>query len=156
MSTQVRGHHSAPVCCLPGCAETVTVWGQVCAGCVREFGYYLAPERSGSDMTGEQLADALADRDRETASAYAAQAETARAGEQRTTADRGREEYSAAVRYLAKRQLVLEGQLTAQLTEATANTAVQKANQRCWMCENRRLCTLIQGRWECADCQGIS
>ena len=156
MSTQLRGHHSIPICCLPGCSKTVTVWGQPCPSCVREFGHYLAPARSGPDMTGEQLADALADRDRETADAYAPQAVTARTGERRTTPERGREEYSAAVQYLAKRQLAVDGQLTAQLTEATTNTAVRKAHQRCSMCENRRLCTLIQGRWECTDCQGIS
>ncbi|MDF3284994.1 hypothetical protein [Gordonia sp. N1V] len=28
--------------------------------------------------------------------------------------------------------------------------------QLCWLCEQRRACTRIAGRWECADCRHIT
>jgi hypothetical protein len=31
----------------------------------------------------------------------------------------------------------------------------RRANQLCWMCDQRRTCTLVLGRWECTDCQGV-
>ncbi len=33
---------------------------------------------------------------------------------------------------------------------------IDKRNQLCWMCEERRLCTLINGKWECRACQEIT
>lgn len=32
----------------------------------------------------------------------------------------------------------------------------RKAMQRCWICEQRRTCTRIAGRWECLVCEAIS
>lgn len=32
---------------------------------------------------------------------------------------------------------------------------LRKANQRCWLCEDRRTCTQVRGRWECAACQQV-
>lgn len=31
----------------------------------------------------------------------------------------------------------------------------RKANQRCWLCEERRTCTKVHGQWECGDCMRV-
>lgn len=41
-------------------------------------------------------------------------------------------------------------------THAAEAGEIPKQNQRCWLCEERRLCTKIAGRWECRDCQQIT
>ncbi|MDS1116365.1 hypothetical protein RD149_21715 [Gordonia westfalica] len=33
---------------------------------------------------------------------------------------------------------------------------ISKQNQLCWLCEERRRCTRINGRWECSTCQQIT
>ena len=32
----------------------------------------------------------------------------------------------------------------------------RKASQICWMCEHRRTCNRIEGRWECDTCRTIT
>jgi hypothetical protein len=32
----------------------------------------------------------------------------------------------------------------------------RKANQRCWLCEERRTCVRTPAGWECADCQEVT
>ena len=32
---------------------------------------------------------------------------------------------------------------------------VRKANQLCWLCEERRTCTHIAGRWDCDKCREV-
>ncbi|MFD6859137.1 hypothetical protein ACFWCF_17570 [Rhodococcus sp. NPDC060090] len=39
----------------------------------------------------------------------------------------------------------------AQTTD-TEPTTTRRANQWCWMCEQRRICTQTPQRWECSDC----
>ncbi len=31
-----------------------------------------------------------------------------------------------------------------------------RANQICWLCTERHRCTRVDGRWECAECQGVA
>lgn len=31
-----------------------------------------------------------------------------------------------------------------------------KPGQTCWLCEQRRLCVLVAGQWECRDCRQIT
>lgn len=31
-----------------------------------------------------------------------------------------------------------------------------RSNQLCWMCDTRRRCTRVEGRWECRDCMTIA
>ncbi|MBH0780367.1 hypothetical protein [Nocardia bovistercoris] len=50
---------------------------------------------------------------------------------------------------LARLRALLPG-TTAPPTETPAE---QRRNQRCWLCEERRTCTQIGGRWECRECQ---
>ncbi|MEO9330186.1 hypothetical protein [Gordonia aurantiaca] len=40
--------------------------------------------------------------------------------------------------------------------QASEAGEIPKPNQMCWLCEERRTCTKIAGRWECRTCQQIS
>lgn len=31
-----------------------------------------------------------------------------------------------------------------------------RSNQRCWLCDQRRRCTRVDGRWECRDCATVT
>ncbi|WP_051722135.1 MULTISPECIES: hypothetical protein [Actinomycetes] len=46
--------------------------------------------------------------------------------------------------------------LTRAIAAADPTARITRANQRCWMCEQRRLCTRVSGQWECRDCQTIT
>lgn len=61
-------------CALPGCPDVVPAAGDVCAGCVQACGPYLARREPRPEVTPEQITDELAERDRGTIAAYAAQA----------------------------------------------------------------------------------
>lgn len=37
-----------------------------------------------------------------------------------------------------------------------AAAPARKANQRCWLCEERHTCVLIDGRWECDPCRRVT
>lgn len=45
---------------------------------------------------------------------------------------------------------------TRAIAAADPSAQITRANQRCWMCEQRRRCTRISGQWECRDCQTIT
>ena len=32
----------------------------------------------------------------------------------------------------------------------------RKQNQRCWLCDERRTCTRVGGRWECHECLEVA
>lgn len=59
--------------------------------------------------------------------------------------------------YAAQQQLsvgavdVARGERTAAIEHGRE----PKPGQQCWVCECRRSCHLIDGRWECRDCQQI-
>ncbi|SIJ24599.1 Uncharacterised protein [Mycobacteroides abscessus subsp. abscessus] len=65
-----------PTCCLPGCVQVVSEWGQACQTCISECGHFLQHVSSGVAAAPEQLAEVFAERDRGTRAAYAAQAES--------------------------------------------------------------------------------
>lgn len=37
-----------------------------------------------------------------------------------------------------------------------AESPERRRNQVCWMCEDRRTCTQVAGRWECDPCQAVT
>lgn len=122
-------------CALPGCSQPVAGAGQVCEGCIQACGPYLAHREPRPGITPEQIADELADRDRDTRAAYAAQAD--------------------AVQWLAKRHVENRVTVCPEVLKVIEAVEVRKSNQLCWLCEERRACTHIDGRWECDKCQGI-
>ncbi|WP_299577536.1 hypothetical protein [uncultured Williamsia sp.] len=36
-----------------------------------------------------------------------------------------------------------------------ADEGVTRSNQLCWLCDQRRRCTRVDGRWECRDCATV-
>lgn len=46
--------------------------------------------------------------------------------------------------YAVRRQATEQGEL------------VRRANQRCWLCEDRRTCTQMPVGWECDTCRGVA
>lgn len=122
-------------CALPGCAQAVAQPGEVCAGCIQACGPYLVCCEPRPGVTPEQIADELADRDRGTMAAYAAQAD--------------------AAQWLAKRHIENHIKASPEVVKAIEAVEVRKPNQLCWLCEERRACTHVAGRWECGKCQGI-
>ena len=46
--------------------------------------------------------------------------------------------------------------LTAAEPSDVADEGETRSNQRCWLCDQRRRCTLINRRWECRDCATIT
>jgi hypothetical protein len=54
---------------------------------------------------------------------------------------------------------VLEQKVAAKLRKAElarpAPEGEQRANQTCWLCEERRTCTKQPQGWECPECQGL-
>ncbi|SIE39074.1 hypothetical protein [Mycobacteroides abscessus] len=129
-------------CALPGCPDVVTAPGDVCAGCVQACGPYLARREPRPEVTPEQVADELAERDRGTIAAYAAQAAAV------ADAD-------PAVEWLAKRRVEKHVTVHPEVLKVIEAVEVRKSNQLCWLCEERRACTHIEGRWECDKCRSI-
>lgn len=35
-------------------------------------------------------------------------------------------------------------------------STAERRNQRCWMCEERRTCIQVGGKWECRECRAIT
>ena len=58
-----------PDCVIPGCAQPVSAWGEVCAGCVSAFGDMLRHNPGGRRLTEQEIRR----RDSETRTAYALQ-----------------------------------------------------------------------------------
>ena len=102
-----------PTCILPGCSNRVFEQGLPCNSCVEDFGSYL---RAGDGPP--MSADAQAARDRDTHLSYALQ--LADGEPERITTD-----YA----------------LTPAGVGKVVEPPVRKANQRCWLCEQRRTCT---------------
>lgn len=117
---------TGPRCILPGCGAPTTEQGMPCEDCAASFGCYLR-QTEGPAMTAE----AQARRDSETHTAYAALL----AGE-----DPARAAAVGAQRIAPAKP---EGE------------PERKANQRCWMCEQRRTCTKQADGWECDVCREI-
>lgn len=134
-------------CALPGCTQAVAEAGEVCAGCIKACGPYLVRCEPRPGVTPEQIADELAERDRGTMAAYAAQTAASRITESASAA--------AAGQWLAKRHIENRIKASPAVVEAIEAVQVRKSNQLCWLCDERRACTHIAGRWECDKCQGI-
>lgn len=134
-----------PTCCLPTCTAVVDHWGAACDTCIQEFGTYLAPVERRPDVTDEQIADELAERDRGTMQAYTEQAAVEIAAT----------EPDPAVHWLAKRHIEKHITMAPQVASIVENTEVRKANQLCWVCEERHTCTREQLGWACDRCREI-
>jgi hypothetical protein len=120
----------APVgltCILPGCRNSVNDQGVPCSECMAEFGSHLRAT-DGPPMTAE----AQADRDRETQHSYALQM----AGTNPALIAAAGAHYGSP-------------------PAASAETRERKANQRCWLCEERRTCTKAERGWECDTCLDV-
>ena len=121
-----------PRCALPGCPNPTTAQGHPCPDCQQHMGGYLRHHPGGTPLT----ADTQAQRDNDIRAAYTAQRTLATDPE--ATEPKARA-ITAAERHLA----ITAGDRT-------------KPGQLCWLCEQRRACTRIAGRWECADCRHIT
>lgn len=135
-----------PTCCLPGCAQPVSTWGEACRDCLTECGDYIAPAQHAAHRSEQQIADELTARDTGTINAYAQQAEI----------QSGTQTSSAADRALRRALEVQEGSHARiqRISDAQAATA-RRRNQVCWLCTNRRTCDRKDIGWECDDCQKI-
>nr|WP_255495038.1 hypothetical protein [Cryobacterium sp.]QJS06102.1 hypothetical protein [Cryobacterium sp.] len=58
---------------------------------------------------------------------------------------------------LAERDSGTREQYRAHAATAAAaqQDSTRKRNQSCWLCDERRTCALVDGRWECADCLAL-
>lgn len=129
-ATTAVGAQAGSVCVLPGCRNSVSEQGLPCDECMAEFGSHLRAT-DGPRMTAESQAA----RDRETQHSYALQ-----------WAGGNPASIAAAV-------APCEGRREAK---AGADDALdRKANQRCWLCEERRTCTKQENGWECDTCGEI-
>ncbi|OHU72365.1 hypothetical protein BKG86_00785, partial [Mycobacteroides chelonae] len=105
-----------------------------------EWGVFLQCACPESETTPEQIAGGFAERDRATGAAYAAQAGS-----------------DVDVRKLAGKYIDCDGQaMNPWAAQVASSQVVRKAMQVCWMCEERRSCTHIGGRWECDQCRDIT
>lgn len=115
-----------PTCVLPGCTEPVAEQGAACQSCIDDWGPHLQAS-DGPAMTAE---DQQA-RDRATQKAYAIQ-----------LAGNDPEKIAAVHAHYAE-----------PATAPRSGAPVGKANQRCWLCEERRTCTQEANGWECKTCR---
>ncbi len=114
-----------PTCILPGCANPTSEQGRPCDDCLADCAEFLQMG-DGPAMTAEQQAT----RDDEIRRRYALQQECA-----------ARE--------------VAPADLRRPSAAATPAEPQRKANQRCWMCEERHTCTKQEHGWECDTCRSI-
>ncbi|MBS1693132.1 MAG: hypothetical protein JST91_13025 [Actinobacteria bacterium] len=141
-----------PVCALPGCRNDVPRWGDACESCRDVCGEYLVWVERETSATPEEVAEQLAARDRGTAHAYATQAAVEIAA---TTADPTA--YDQAVQWIAQRRLEHhDTRLPAPAAALVDAAEVRKANQLCWLCEERHTCTREPHGWECDHCRTIT
>ena len=122
------GELSGPRCILPGCRNGAEEQGLPCGECPEAFGSHLR-QTDGPAMTVE----AQAKRDNETQAAYAV---LLAGGVPARVAATGEEAPPSAAGTPAK-------------------APERKANQRCWLCEERRTCTRQAHGWECDVCQQV-
>lgn len=116
-----------PTCILPGCTEPVAEQGAACQSCIDDWGPHLRAG-DGPTMTVE---DQQA-RDRATQKAYAMQL----AGDDPEKVAAVHAHYTESTTTIRRRE-----------------EPVGKANQRCWLCEERRTCTQEVNGWECKTCR---
>lgn len=126
MTSTSAGELPVPRCILPGCGNAAEEQGLPCGECAAAFGAHLR-QTDGPPMTAEVQAK----RDSETHATYA---------------------------------VLLAGGNPAAVPAAGGSAAApsttvgqpeRKANQRCWMCEQRRTCTRQAHGWECDRCLEI-
>ncbi|WP_071288714.1 hypothetical protein [Mycolicibacterium llatzerense] len=67
---RAQTHTEHPMCAVHACRTPVDSWGEVCSDCEAIFGPYLSRSERSAGNTPEQIAAALAERDRETVRAY--------------------------------------------------------------------------------------
>lgn len=119
-------------CILPGCRQPVAEELDVCQTCRTVFGDYLHE----TDRTPSYTTADLDRRDTELREMY---------------------------RLLSRHTFDPDTADTEQYRRATklTTTALQKRGeeerpgQRCWLCEERRMCIRRPGGWECRDCRQI-
>ncbi|MBE7192967.1 MAG: hypothetical protein INR66_10845 [Gordonia polyisoprenivorans] len=58
-----------------------------------------------------------------------------------TAQDQTRRDAATRAAYRAQQQIAAEA------------GDLERANQRCWLCTERRTCRRISGQWECRTCQ---
>lgn len=122
---------SQPTCVLPGCTNTVAEQGRPCQDCVAAFGDYLRIGE-GPGLTAQQQAA----RDSETMHMYALQLKHDHQQIGAKTALPDVDEVPPA--------------------PPSKEEPERKANQRCWMCEERHTCTKEPHGWECDNCRSIT
>lgn len=115
----------APRCALPGCDNDAPRQGHPCPQCIDEFGDFL--QESALPAERDQ-------RDRAVREAYTHQ--RVPAGPQAALVD-------------AARKAIEPG------APAVQPEPVRKANQRCWLCEERHTCTQAPHGWECDTCRKV-
>ncbi|ANE83525.1 hypothetical protein A7U43_27710 (plasmid) [Mycobacterium adipatum] len=121
------GELSGPRCILPGCGNGAEEQGMPCGECADAFGSHLR-QTEGPAMTVE----AQAKRDNETQAAYVvllAGGDPARVAAPSWTESAG--------------------------ARTPVKDPARKANQRCWLCEERRTCTRQVHGWECDVCRQV-
>lgn len=121
------GELSGPRCILPGCRNGAEEQGLPCGECAEAFGSHLR-QTEGPAMTVEVQTK----RDNKTQAAYAVL--LAGGDPARVTAAGGAQSTAAGT---------------------PAKDPERKANQRCWLCEERRTCTRQVRGWECDVCREV-
>lgn len=116
----------APRCVLPDCDNDAPRQGHPCAQCIDEFGGFLQKTATPPMTAAEQD-------QRDQAEGEACTRQRVPAGPQAARVDPARN--------------AMEPGLPAVQPEA-----VRKANQRCWLCEERHTCTQAPRGWECDTC----
>lgn len=121
-------------CIIPGCTQPVTHELTPCQTCRTIFG----PMLQEADRPPSYTAADLAERDAGTAAAYRMMRALPTAA-QHNDLDTER------------------GRRTAEHEKAAAQERgeAEKANQTCWLCEERRTCLLRPQGWECRQCREI-
>lgn len=121
-------------CILPGCRQPIADELDVCTTCRTAFGDYLHETDRPPNYT---VAD-LEERDAGIRNAYRSLYGQRIEPEQ---IDTDSDKYRRAV--------------TLATTVAQQMGQEEKANQTCWLCEERRMCIRRPGGWECRDCRQI-
>ncbi|MGN0040508.1 hypothetical protein [Rhodococcus sp. (in: high G+C Gram-positive bacteria)] len=121
-------------CIIPGCTQPVAEELTPCDTCRDIFG----PMLQEVDRPPSYTAANLAERDAQTADAYRTMLGRRVAHEDIDT---------ESDRYRRAAQQVK--------TAAQKRGEAEKPGQTCWLCEERRMCILRPGGWECRTCRDI-
>jgi len=129
-------------CPLAGCANLVDRPARPCEACMALFdgpdGFRLVPAPADRARSDEEIAADIAAGDARVREVLA-ERRLALAGEHGSDA--------------AAREKRIERKIAAKTPALDGD---EKSMQQCWMCEERRTCTRIDGLWECRDCQGVT